>query len=293
MTSSHFSVTLIKRSKGQSMVTKATYQARERIYDERAQKWRDGTRKKDVVFKEIIAPHGEWERGALWNTIEKDRRKDAQLGREIIIGLPRELSHAQHRDMVRDFVRENFTAKGFVVDCCYHDRSGSDGLRQPHVHLLVTLRPLQSDGSFGLKAREWNGAQKESLKRWRKSWEQHANTALERAGRPERISLDNYKVQGVKKAPQRHLGQKAWQMEQKGIVTQKGDRNRRASHFDTVRLMMKACAIPRMRGFSQAVALHLLRCERALHAAHDLSGAREANMRAAAQNLRQGRGRDR
>jgi len=59
---------------------------------------------------EILAPQGapEWvyDRNELWNAVEAaERRKDAQLAREIEIGLPIELTREQQIDVVREFAQ--------------------------------------------------------------------------------------------------------------------------------------------------------------------------------------------
>ena len=78
----------------------------------------DYSRKTGVVHSEILLPEGapaRWQdRTTLWNEVEAtERRKDAQLFREVEIALPRELPQAEAISLVRDFVREQFVAKGW------------------------------------------------------------------------------------------------------------------------------------------------------------------------------------
>ena len=57
----------------------------------------------------------------LWNEVEAgEKRKDAQLAREIEIALPRELSQPEAIRLVQDFVREQFVAHGMVADLNVH-----------------------------------------------------------------------------------------------------------------------------------------------------------------------------
>ncbi len=51
----------------------------------------------------------------------------------------------QNIALVRDFVERHISPKGMVADWVYHDAPGN-----PHVHLIMTLRPLTEDG-FGAK----------------------------------------------------------------------------------------------------------------------------------------------
>jgi len=94
----HLSAKVISRAKGQSIVAAAAYRASESLEDERYGVTQDYTRKEGVEHSEILLPEGApgWmaDRQRLWNQVEAtERRKDAQLARELEIGLPLELSH--------------------------------------------------------------------------------------------------------------------------------------------------------------------------------------------------------
>ena len=118
----------------------------------------------------------------------------------------------------------------------------------PHAHILLTIRPLRSDGKWGPKCRkvyaldsqgnripdgkggwknhredttDWNS--RENAEKWRAAWATYANRALEVAGRPERIDHRSYERQGIEKIPSIHMGVAASQMERKGIATEKGN----------------------------------------------------------------------
>ena len=52
--------------------------------------------------------------------------------------------------MVKEHITENFVSKGMIADCCYHDKG--DGNR--HVHILLTVRPINLDGTWGDKQRK-------------------------------------------------------------------------------------------------------------------------------------------
>jgi len=71
---------------------------------------------------------------------------------------------------------------------------------------------------------DWNDKEKAEV--WRKSWADQANRALARAGQLLRIDNRSYARQGVKKIPSIHLGVAACHMEQRGMVTDKGNINR-------------------------------------------------------------------
>ena len=64
--------------------------------------------------------------------------------------------------------------------------------------------PRCTPGRQNEKARYWNS--REAILAYRKSWEEHVNLALERAGRPERVDCRSYKDQGLDTIPGIHLG---------------------------------------------------------------------------------------
>src|SRR5690606_25860243 len=142
-----------------------------------------------VLHTEIMAPdHApEWanDRAQLWNAVEKvERRKDAQLCREVLVALPAELDDAERLELVRGFAREQFVERGMVADIAWHEPDREGDQRNYHAHILLTMRDIGADG-FGQKNRDWN--RRELLQEWREQWQEHANRALERAGRTERI----------------------------------------------------------------------------------------------------------
>ena len=212
----------------------------------------DYTRKGGIVHAEIMLPaHAPPEfadRSILWNSVEQiEKARDSQLAREIEAALPRELSGEQQLALVRAYVKDNFVDKGMCADFAIHDK----GTGNPHVHIMLTLRPLKENGQWGAKCRkaydldengqripdgkggwknhredttDWND--KGNVEIWRAAWAAYTNRALESAGRPERIDHRSYKRQGIDKIPSVHLGPAASQMEKRGIRTDKGEVNR-------------------------------------------------------------------
>ena len=194
------------------------------------------------------APPEFQDRSTLWNSVEEiEKSSDAQLAREIEVALPVELSRAEQLALVRAFVKDNFVAEGMCADFALHDKG--DG--NPHAHIMLTIRPLRSDGKWGPKCRkvydldsqgnripdgkggwknhredttDWNN--RDNAEKWRAAWATYANRALETAGRPEQIDHRSYERQGVNKIPSIHMGVAASQMERKGIQTEKGNINR-------------------------------------------------------------------
>lgn len=184
-----FSATVISRAKGRSAVAAAAYRSGSELADERTGAVHDYTRKSDIHHSEIMAPEGapDWslDRPALWNAVEAaERRKDAQLAREVQLALPRELDSDRQIELLRSFVRDEFVARGMVADFSLHDHIARDGGEQPHAHVMLTMRSIDGEG-FGLKVRDWNSD--ELLVHWREQWAERANEQLAEAGVDARI----------------------------------------------------------------------------------------------------------
>jgi ATP-dependent exoDNAse (exonuclease V) alpha subunit len=185
----HFSAQMISRSTGRSATAAAAYRSGQEITDQRTGEVHDYSRKGGVVHSEVLAPDGaaSWvfDRSALWNAVEvAEKRKDAQLAREVEVALPRELGLSEQVDLLRGFVQEHFVSRGMVADIAVHEVKARDGERQPHAHVMLTTRQLAPEG-FGGKAREWND--RALLEGWREGWAIHVNQTLERSGHEQRV----------------------------------------------------------------------------------------------------------
>jgi Ti-type conjugative transfer relaxase TraA len=204
----HLSAKVISRGTGRSAVAAAAYRAAERLHDARLGRDHDFTAKAGVVHRAVLLPEGApvaWlDREVLWNTVEAaERRRDAQLAREVEVALPRELSRAEGIALARDFAQREFVARGMVADVCVHWPRGEDGEAKPHAHLLLTMRRVEGEG-FGPKAREWNG--RELLRGWRERWAALANARLAELGYEARIDHRSHAAQGIDLEPQHKVG---------------------------------------------------------------------------------------
>src|SRR5690606_10646916 len=131
------------------------------------------------------APEHLRDRETLWNEVEaSEKRKDAQLAREVEFALPRELSPEMGIDLARDFVRREFVERGMAADLNVHWDIGADGKAKPHAHVMLTMREVGPDG-FGAKVREWNATQ--LLQHWREAWAAHVNERCAALGIEARI----------------------------------------------------------------------------------------------------------
>ena len=275
----HIPVSIIKRSEGRSAVAAAAYRSGTKLTNEWDGLTHDYTRKGGVVHAEIMLPaHAPPEfadRSTLWNSVEQiEKARDSQLAREIEAALPRELSREQQLALVRAYVKDNFVDKGMCADFAIHDK----GTGNPHVHIMLTVRPLKENGAWGAKCRkaydldengqripderggwknhredttDWND--KGNVEIWRAAWAAYTNRALEAAGQPALVDHRSYKRQGIDKIPSVHLGPAASQMEKRGIRTDKGEVNRQIAADNKLLKEIKA-RITRLYNWSKAEA---------------------------------------
>lgn len=275
----HIPISIIKRSAGRSAVAAAAYRSGTKLTNEWDGMTHDYTRKGGIVHAEIMlpayAPPEFADRSILWNSVEQiEKARDSQLAREIEAALPRELSGEQQLALVRAYVKDNFVDKGMCADFAIHDK----GTGNPHVHIMLTLRPLKENGQWGAKCRkaydldengqripdgkggwknhredttDWND--KGNVEIWRAAWAACTNRALEAAGHPALVDHRSYKRQGIDKIPSVHLGPAASQMEKRGIRTDKGEVNRQIAADNKLLKEIKA-RITRLYNWSKAEA---------------------------------------
>ncbi len=203
-----FSGQVISRSQGRSVVAAAAYRSASIMQDETYGQSFDYTNKNHVVHTEILLPQRApvWmaDREVLWNAVEKnEKRKDAQLAREFVAALPKELSLTQNIELIREFVITEFTKLGMVADVCIHNETDKNGEPQPHAHIMLTMRKVTSTG-FGQKVREWN--QKPLLESWRQAWAERVNVQLAKYDFDVRIDHRSYAEQGIPLIPQNKIG---------------------------------------------------------------------------------------
>lgn len=211
----HFSAQVIKRSEGRSSVAAAAYRLGVSMYDARTGNIHDYTRKGGVHGWEQLLPENapSWmaDPAECWNSVEAvEKRKDAQLCREINMALPRELNTEQMKNLTRSWVNDNCVSKGLVATVAWHELDSEN----PHAHVMLSMRPIENE-TWGKKPQDWN-KRKDELEQWRESWAKSANAALADAGHAERIDHRSLKDQGIERQAQIHMGPKATAMERRG-----------------------------------------------------------------------------
>ena len=256
----HLCIKIISRGKGKSAVAASAYRSGEKIKNEYDGIVHDFTRKGGIAHTEILlpqnAPQEFSDRGTLWNSVEKiEKSKNSQLAREIEVALPKELDREKQINLVREYVKENFVKVGMCADIALHDKN--DG--NPHCHILLTMRPLNEDTTWGAKSKkeyildengekvklkngnyktrkinttDWN--EQDKAEEWRKAWADITNKYLEENSIQEKVDHRSYQRQGIEQIPTIHLGVSATQMEKKGIATDRGNINREIKHQNMI-----------------------------------------------------------
>ena len=174
------------------------------------------------------APDWAKDRQKLWNEVEKkDRKSNSRYAKEFNVALPVELSESEQKELLTKYVQENFVDQGMVADVAIH-RVHPDN---PHAHVMLTNRPFNPDGTWGIKSRkeyildekgnktytksgyarnrkiwltDWD--KKEKITEWRHNWATAVNQVLEAKNLPDRISEKSYEEQGIDEVATQHEG---------------------------------------------------------------------------------------
>ena len=243
----HCSVKAISRGARQSIVAAAAYRHGCRMEDKRTGEVHDYSRKRGVTVSAAFFPSGvdcSWATKSeiLWNTAElAEKRKDARLGREIVLALPSELSPTERKALAAEMAQHVADRYGVAVDAAIHAPSRQGDDRNFHVHMLVSARRITSKG-FGEKTRELDDRERgpAEVEHLRAEWARLANRALEQAGQHVQIDHRSFRRQGVKRMPSRHLGASATALERRGIKTRIGDGNRAAARLNALAGQLEA-----------------------------------------------------
>ncbi|KGX85207.1 MobQ family relaxase [Pontibacillus litoralis] len=200
------------------------------------------------------APEWTSDRQRLWNEVNKiEKNYNAQFAREFNVALPIELTNEQQEKLTLEFCKEAFVDRGMVADIAIH----RDDENNPHFHVMLTVRPFNPDGSWGVKARreykfdeygehvldkrgkksfykvdttDWN--KKETFNEWRKMWAEKVNVCLKENGINESVSHLSNEDRGIEYLPTIHEGYVARKMEKKGIESERVSLNKKIKAYN-------------------------------------------------------------
>ncbi len=217
----------LSRSSGGNAVRSAAYNARDAITAERTGELFHFRHRDAPVHHEVMLPEGADARlgdsATLWNAAEAaERRKDAQVAREIVLALPadRVLSTEDRIELARSFAAEHFVSKGLAVQLDVHaphkERGEGEGAWSEgtggdhtnwHAHLLITTRRIEGNQLAAKKARDLDPEVRKAGTRsvvtdaeaWGETWRAHQDRYFQEHG----IEL---RVDATAAHPGEHIG---------------------------------------------------------------------------------------
>ena len=255
----HMQAKVVSRGSGRSAVAASAYMSCSRMYNDYDGIQHDYTRKQGLIYQEVMLPPMaplEWnDREQLWNAVEENEKtKDSRLAREFVVALPVELDKDSNISLLQDFIKKNFVDMGMCADFAIHDTDGHN----PHAHILLTVRPLNENGTWQYKtekeylcikdgeekgyeridkhpkssrygrqnpiSEQWNSD--EQLCIWRANWTDAVNKMLARNQINATIDHRSFADQGITEQPTIHEGYIAQNMEKKGMIADRCEINR-------------------------------------------------------------------
>lgn len=253
----HMSFSNISAGKGRSAIASAAYRSGKKLFDQkegRSYFYARSVMPESFILTPKNAPEWASDREQLWNEVEKkDRKSNSRYAKEFNVALPVELSESEQKELLTKYVQENFVDEGMVADVAIH----RDHPDNPHAHVMLTNRPFNPDGTWGLKSKrenildengnktytgnsrfprsrkvwlvDWD--KKEKINQWRHNWAVSVNQVLEQKNIPDRISEKSFIEQGIDDTPMQHEGINSKRHERKAFNQQVKDyRKAKASY---------------------------------------------------------------
>ncbi|KZU39660.1 MobQ family relaxase [Lactiplantibacillus plantarum] len=253
----HMSFSNISAGKGRSAIASAAYRSGEKLFDDKEGRhyfYARSIMPESFILTPKNSPEWASDREQLWNEVEKkDRKSNSRYAKEFNVALPVELSESEQKELLTKYVQENFVDEGMVADVAIH----RDHPDNPHAHVMLTNRPFNSDGTWGIKSKkqyildengnktytgtskypksrkilmvDWD--KKEKIIEWRHNWAVSVNQVLEQKNIPERISEKSFTEQGIDDTPTQHEGINSKRYERKEFNQQvKNYRKAKASY---------------------------------------------------------------
>ncbi|MPQ38686.1 nickase [Lactobacillus plantarum] len=253
----HMSFSNISAGKKRSAIASAAYRSGEKLFDNKEGRiyfYGRSIMPETFILKPKNAPEWANDRQKLWNEVEKkDRKANSRYAKEFNVALPVELSADEQKELLIKYVQENFVDEGMVADVAIH----RDHPDNPHAHVMLTNRPFNPDGTWGIKSKkqyildengnktytrtskypksrkilmvDWD--KKEKIIEWRHHWSVSVNQALEQKNIPDRISEKSFVNQGIDEVATQHEGINSKRYERKEFNQQvKNYRKTKASY---------------------------------------------------------------
>ena len=254
----HMSFSNISAGKGRSAIASAAYRSGEKLFDDKEGRhyfYARSVMPESFILTPKNAPAWASNREQLWNEVErKDRRANSRYAKEFNVALPVELSEDEQKELLTKYVQENFVDQGMVADVAIH----RDHPDNPHAHVMLTNRPFNPDGTWGIKSKkqyildkngnktytksgyarnrkiwltDWD--KKEKITEWRHNWASSVNQVLAQKNIPDRISEKSFVDQGIQETPTQHEGINSQRKNRKAFNQQvRAQRNAQAKYHN-------------------------------------------------------------
>jgi hypothetical protein len=234
------------REKGGRITRAAAYRAGECIRDERTRELYNHTDREDIIHKEIFLPASfaenpalDWarDRSTLWNAAERTNRRNALLGREVLVVLPPEVTPAQRTRLVRRFSQDLADRYGCALDATIHPPRPQADERHNHAHILMTNRQVTPGGlgpriSLSLSGLERHtaglGPHRADFLWIRVRWADVTNDLFKELGLDIRVDHRGARARGLDHEPIPLIPNKiVWMERNSGVPSQAGEDIRR------------------------------------------------------------------
>lgn len=256
----HMSFSNISAGKGRSAIASAAYRSGEKLFDNkegRSYFYGRSIMPETFILRPKNAPEWVNDRQKLWNEVEKkDRKANSRYAKEFNVALPVELSADEQKELLIKYVQENFVDEGMVADMAIH----RDHPDNPHANVMLTNRPFNPDGTWGIKSKkqyildengnktytgtskypksrkilmvDWD--KKEKIIEWRHNWAVSVNQVLEQRSIPDRISEKSFEDQGINEVPTQHEGINSKRYERKAFNQQVEEQRKSQAKYHNI-----------------------------------------------------------
>ncbi|MCW8087542.1 MobA/MobL family protein [Roseococcus sp. MDT2-1-1] len=155
-----------------------------------------------LVLTQDVLTDETGERLLRWQAVPpaQHHTETARTALRFIIALPRDLTEDQQRELAEAWLEERFVRHGYVADFAIRWTVGN-----PHLHVRVTRRALQPDGTWA-DSKDRGITTEDGLRESRRSFVEAANVAMVKAGLETRCDWRSYEDAGVALRPTVHEG---------------------------------------------------------------------------------------
>jgi len=217
------------RSQGRNIAAALAYLTREELEDRRTGLVYDYEKRGGLIGKGTLFP--ELEKGG-WTVREKtfsrqekeefcfavevkETRKNGRLAKEVLVAIPVELDREKQIELARNFAEKLVERYRVGAFWAIHEPPKGGDSRNIHLHILLTTRVIEANGSLGEKVRALDA--KSEMECMKKIWKELANEML-----PEEKKLVEVKKDPLAEPKLPHLGRKAtWYERQTGQKSRK------------------------------------------------------------------------